>query len=490
MSLQRCVGLLVLTCVLLAPVRVRAAQDEDYYELMKVFVDSFEQIERNYVKEVDRRELIEAALRGMVEQLDPYSNYIGPEDLPKFNQQVEGEFGGIGIQVAIDSKTRRLTVMTPLPGTPAYRAGVKAGDQIMEIEGKSTEGFTIEDAVRVLKGKPGEPVTIGVLHAGSTKVDQLTVTRELIHVASVQGDSYKPDGTWNFMIDPEKKIGYIRLSAFGRDTAEELRDALTSLKAAGMRGLILDLRFNPGGLLGSATEICDLFIEQGRIVSTKGRNTEEKVWNAKKVGTFSDFPMAILINHYSASASEIVSACLQDHKRAVIVGERSWGKGSVQNVIELESGKSALKLTTASYHRPSGKNIHRFPGAKDSDEWGVMPDEGYKVEFSTEDMLNYQDFRRGRDVLSKEGPPKSDYVDRQYQKALDYVLTQLGDKAEEKPASDKKDEKEGKKDAEAAKPAEEKKAGKEGARAPATVPTDRIEAMLRLYLLRKGQAVL
>ena len=495
MSLQRCVGLLVLTCLLLAPARVRAAQDEDYYELMKVFVDSFEQIERNYVKEVDRRELIEAALRGMVEQLDPYSNYIGPDDLPKFNQQVEGEFGGIGIQVAIDNNTRRLTVMTPLPGTPAYRAGIRAGDQIMEIEGKSTEGFSIEDAVRMLKGKAGEPVSIGVLHAGSTKVEQLTVTREVIHVASVQGDSYKPDGTWNFMIDPEKKIGYIRLSGFGRDTVEELREALASLKGAGMRGLILDLRYNPGGLLGAATEICDLFIEQGRIVSTKGRNTEEKVWNAKKVGTFSDFPMAILINHYSASASEIVSACLQDHKRAVIVGERSWGKGSVQNVIELESGKSALKLTTASYHRPSGKNIHRFPGAKDSDEWGVMPDEGYKVEFSTDDMKQYLDFRRGRDVLSKEGPPKTDYVDRQYQKALDHVLTQLGDKTEsgDKPATEKKEEKDKKEAAEKAedKKGEDKKAGgKEGAQAPMSIPRDQLEAMLRLYVLRKPSAVL
>jgi carboxyl-terminal processing protease len=213
--------------------------------------------------------------------------------------------------------------------------------------------------------------------------------------------------------------------------------ALESLQKDGMKALVLDLRFNPGGLLQAATAIADLFIESGVIVSTKGRNTEEQVVRAHKEGTFSGFPMVVLVNRYSASASEIVSACLQDHKRAIIVGERTWGKGSVQNVIELDSGKSALKLTTASYHRPSGKNIHRFPNSKESDEWGVMPDEGFKVQLDAKEMEAYLDYRRERDVLRNDGSvPKSEYKDPQLEKGLAWIREQLtGQKpADEKPA--------------------------------------------------------
>lgn len=408
-------------------------KEEQYFELMRVFADTFEQIERNYVKDVDRRKLVEAALRGMMEELDPYSNYISPDDLSKFNVQVEQEFSGIGIQVTIDPHSRRLTVTSPLPGTPAYKAGVRAGDTIMEINGKTTEKMTVDDAVKVLKGKEGDEVTIGVLHQGSSQVEQLTMPRAKIQVATVQGDSYQPNGNWNFMLDPDHKIGYIRLTAFSRNTGRELRNALSQLKSQGMQGLILDLRFNPGGLLNTAVEVADLFLDEGKIVSTKGRNTEERVLWAKKSGTFSGFPMAVLVNRYSASASEIVSAALQDHHRAVVIGERTWGKGSVQNVIQLEDGKSALKLTTASYHRPSGKNIHRFPDSKDSDEWGVMPDDGYLVQFTVPEMQSYLDYRRHRDVLSAEGPPKSEFVDRQLGKAVDYVTEKIT--GEKKPDS-------------------------------------------------------
>jgi carboxyl-terminal processing protease len=229
------------------------------------------------------------------------------------------------------------------------------------------------------------------------------------------------------------------------------------LQKTGLKGLILDLRFNPGGLLNSAIEVSDLFISSGRIVSTKGRNTPERVWDAQKEGTFEGFPMAILVNHYSASASEILSACLQDHERAVVIGERTWGKGSVQNVIELEGGKSALKLTTASYHRPSGKNIHRFPDSKDSDEWGVLPDSGYDLKLTNSQTERMVRDRRERDKLvgkhtkaagekpstpavpaaadapKVETPPAGDAkadeaqtpVDPQLQKAVDYLTQAL-----------------------------------------------------------------
>ncbi|MBT4866525.1 MAG: S41 family peptidase [Planctomycetaceae bacterium] len=425
---------------LVAPSQAADKKDDDYYELMRVFVDTFEQIDRNYVKDVDRRELMEAAIKGMLAKLDQYSSYISKKDLARFTQEVEQEFGGIGIQVSLDPKTNRLTVMTPLPGTPAYKAGVRAGDVIMEIEGKSTEGFQIDDAVKLLKGKAGQKVTLGVKHVGADDVVTLEMKRAIIKVATVLGDKYNADSTWNFWRDEEQKIGYIRLSHFSRHSAEELTAALKTLKAGGVKGLVLDLRFNPGGLLSQAVKISDLFVESGKIVSTKGRNTPERTWNAKKPGTYSDVPMVILVNRYSASASEILSACLQDHKRAVIVGERTWGKGSVQNVINLEDGASALKLTTASYHRPSGKNIHRFPGAKDTDEWGVMPDENYKLRFTNEQLRDYLDYRRERDVLSKEGPPKSDFKDEQLAKALEFLSGKLGKDAaaEKKTESDKK----------------------------------------------------
>lgn len=400
-----------------------AKRDEDY-ELMRLFADTFEQIERNYVKDVDRRQLIQAAIRGMVTQLDPYSNYISPEELKRFNQEVEQEFGGIGIQVQMDPKTRRLMVMTPLPGTPAYKAGIKSGDLIMEVEGKSSEGITLEEAVKTLQGKPGTEVTLGVQHAGSDKIEQLKVTRALIQVATVLGDTHKPDDSWNFFVDADNKIAYIRLTHFGRRSADELQEALESLQKEELKGLVLDLRFNPGGLLGQATKIADLFLESGTIVSVKGRNTENRVWSAEKEGTFSGFPMAILVNRFSASASEIVSAALQDHKRAVIVGERSWGKGSVQNVIELDGGSSALKLTTAQYLRPSGRNIHKFPGAKDDEEWGVGPDTDHKVEMTQQEMQEYLEYRRQRDVIGGSAQ-KPDFNDRQLNDALTYLKAQL-----------------------------------------------------------------
>lgn len=381
----------------------RSVADDEYYELYKVFADTLHQVEQNYVKEISRRELMEAAIQGVLQKLDPYSNYISPEEIGRFRSSVDNEFGGIGIQITMEAG--QLKVLSPLVGTPAYRAGLQAGDHIVEIEGESTEGISIDKAVERLKGEPGSSVTITVYHPRSKQRETVTIQREVIHVETVLGDTRKTDDSWNFMLDDEKKIGYIRITAFGRDTAAEVRKAVVDLEKQKMRGLIVDLRFNPGGLLRSAIEVADLFISEGLIVSTKGRNTVDRPVHAKKAGTLGRFPMAILVNRYSASASEIVSACLQDHKRAVVIGERTWGKGSVQNVIDLEGGRSALKLTTASYWRPNGHNIHRFPGAKDSDEWGVMPDQGYEVKLSDAELGELVRYRRDRDILRESHAP-------------------------------------------------------------------------------------
>lgn len=454
-----------------------AKEDEEYYELYKVFSETMFQVESNYVKKVDRRKLMEAAIRGLLDELDPYSNYIGPKEIERFKSSVESQFGGIGIQISHDGGDLR--VLSPLVGSPAYLAGLEAGDHIVEVDGKTTEGITLDEAVKKLKGEPGTSVKLTVVHARSRKRETLTIERKIIEVETVLGDKRGPDDRWDFMLDPEKKIGYIRLTSFSRDTAEDLENALQTLKKQGLKGLVLDLRFNPGGLLKSAIDISDMFVSEGKIVSTKGRNTVERPVVARKAGTYEGFPVAVIVNRYSASASEIVSACLQDHKRAVVVGERTWGKGSVQNVIDLEDGASALKLTTAAYIRPSGHNIHRFPDSKETDEWGVMPDKGYELKLGDSELGELVRVRRDRDLLlvshspgikqddakpttvdteddSKTGankttatkpldpkaeakkplrvspgatspadPAKKEFVDRQLQKALDYLNGEL-----------------------------------------------------------------
>lgn len=399
--------------------------NDEYFELMRTFADTFEQVERNYVKKVSRKQLLEAALRGMLVELDPYSSYISPEELAQFNQSVDQEFGGIGIQVQIEQHSDRIQVISPLPDTPAYRTGVRAGDLIMTIEGQSTERMPLSKAVQLMQGPAGGKVKISIRHIGESADQDVELTREIIRVKSVKGDFYKADGTPEFMLDKDKKIGYVRLTQFGRHSSDELAEAVKELQDQGMKALILDLRNNPGGLLTQAVEISDLFIESGVIVSTEGQNSAAKSWSAHKDGTFSGFPMVVLVNRFSASASEIVSACLQDHKRATIIGERSWGKGSVQNVISLESGAAALKLTTASYKRPSGKNIHRFQDSKQEDEWGVMPDQGFELKLEIKELRDLDQYRRDRDVIRKEGPPTSNFQDRQLNKAVEHLKASL-----------------------------------------------------------------
>jgi carboxyl-terminal processing protease len=406
-------------------------QDQEYYELFRLFADTFDQIDRNYVKDVSRRQLVEAAVRGMLSELDPYSNYISPKQLDRFKAGVEAEFGGVGIQVSVEDG--HLKVISPLVGTPAYRAGMMAGDHIVEIEGKTTKGITIDEAVRRMKGKVGTEVTVKVIHPNTTTPEEIKLKREIIRVQTVLGEERNADDSWNWMYDDEKKIGYIRVTAFARHTAEELRAALDNLTERGVQGLVLDLRFNPGGLLSSAIEVSDMFVDGGRIVSTEGRNAVPKTWDAHEKGTFKDFPMAILVNRYSASASEIVSGCLQDHDRAVVVGERTWGKGSVQNIVELEEGASALKLTTAGYRRPSGKNIHRFKDSEEDGEWGISPNDGFEVPLTRPEMTLLHKHWREKDIIRKQengesdsdDGQESDFVDEQLKKGLEYLYKQL-----------------------------------------------------------------
>ena len=420
-----------------------AADNQKNYAYYKVFVDAFEHVRRSYVRDVKPRKLLEGALQGMLSSLDPYSSYITPDNLRYFDRSTKGHFGGVGIQITLDHG--RLLVISPLAGTPAYRAGVEAGDWIMKIEGKKTEGITLNKAVKTLTGRPGTKVTITVLHRGDTVPVDIAITRAIIKIKSVQGDTRKADASWDFMYDKEHRIGYIRVTSFTKDTTSDLRAAIDELRKQNAQGLILDLRYNPGGLLSAAIGVADLFIADGVIVSTRGRDAKGKVRRATGKAPFKHMPLAVLVNKYSASASEIVAAAIQDHKRGIIVGTRTWGKGSVQNVIELEGGASALKLTTATYWRPSGKNIHRHTDDKETDDWGVQPDGGMKVVLTLDEMRKLIEQRRERDIIgngnnSKPKPKKpaakkveddkdkksekvEPVVDRQLQRAVHYLLS-------------------------------------------------------------------
>jgi carboxyl-terminal processing protease len=392
-----------------------------YFEPFRQVID---QIERNYVEEVDARSVFDAGLEGMVEALgDPYSKYFPPQEYPHLREELAQEFGGIGINVTFDEERKLLKIAGPLPGTPAHEANLCPGDLILEVDGVSIQGKTMEEATALIKGRPGTVVRLKVLPDGQTQPKDYEITRAEIHVPSVMGDHYTDKGVWDFWLDGQPGIAYVRLAKFSDKTTEELKAAVNSLQQQGVKGLVLDLRNNPGGLLQAAVDICDLFVQEGTIVSIRGRQGRE-VYSAHAGGTFSGFPMAVLINRYSASASEIVSACLQDHQRAVVVGERSWGKGSVQSVVELENRRSALKLTIATYWRPSGKNIHKLPSAEDKDDWGVRPNPGMEVKVEGEAMTTLLKHRHERDVFRRNGspiPPLNLDLDPQLKKAVEVL---------------------------------------------------------------------
>ncbi|MEF3191510.1 MAG: S41 family peptidase [Campylobacterales bacterium] len=314
------------------------------------FINILGIVEKYYVDEVSFDELINKAIKGLLSNLDAHSGYLNEKDYKELQVATEGEFGGLGITVGM--RNDLLTVISPIDDTPAYRAGIKAGDVIIKIDNQSTMNMNIDDAVALMRGKPGTKVTLTIYRKSEPKPLVVEITRAIINVQSVAAQ----------MLDG--KILYIRITNFDKKVAESVRKEIERHKNAA--GLILDLRNNPGGLLDQAVELVDLFIEKGVIVSQKGRVQDENiVYEAKKDGTLlKDKPMVVLINEGSASASEIVSGALQDHKRAVIVGEKSFGKGSVQVILPVEN-KEAIRLTIARYYLPSGRTIQSV---------GVTPD--------------------------------------------------------------------------------------------------------------------
>jgi carboxyl-terminal processing protease len=380
------------------------------------YTQVFEAIHNKYIEPTDEQAMLQAALDGMTSRLDRYSSYIPPRGYRDLRQNLEQHFAGIGIQLSLDPDNKQLTVLTPLVGSPAHRAGVLAGDRIVKINDRSTEGFSVEDAADVLKGPRGEPVRVTVVHSGQTEPIELRIVRDDIEIESVLGDSRNADDTWSFVLAEHPTIGYVRIVSFSERTVAEIEAALESYQGRGVTGLIIDLRNDPGGMFDSAVDICDMFLPADKlIVSTRPRDPkQERKYYSSGTGKYVSLPLVVLVNQYTASASEIVAACLQDHGRAKVVGQRTWGKGSVQHVLNLEGGRSALKLTVATYWRPSGRNIHRLRADEsESQPWGVMPDADCDIPLDSEAFervvraRNLRDIVRGPDGGGAEALPPS-----------------------------------------------------------------------------------
>ena len=350
------------------------ANENDIYKKIDLFGEVLEKINEEYVDEINQSDSMDSAINGLLQSLDPYSAYMSPEIFNEMQTETSGEFGGLGIEVGMEAGV--VKVISPIDDTPASRAGLKAGDYIVKIEDTQVQGKSLSEAVDLMRGPVGSSIELTVRRRGEKKALTFNITREIIKIQSVKADLLEND------------IGYIRLTSFNENSGEQIENKIEELeKNQNINAYILDLRNNPGGLLSQAIRISDFFLDNGEIVSTKSRQpSENRKWFAKKGDLTDGKTLIVLINYGSASASEIVAGALKDHKRAIILGENSFGKGSVQSIIPLKN-KGAIRLTVAKYYLPSGKSIS---------EVGVSPDieiveegEEFKIKSETDNQLNY-----------------------------------------------------------------------------------------------------
>ena len=346
----------------------------DIYKKIDLFGEVLEKINKEYVDETNQSEGMDAAINGLLQSLDPYSSYMSPEIFHEMQTETSGEFGGLGIEVSMEAGV--VKVISPIDDTPASKAGIKAGDYIVKINNTQVQGKSLSEAVDLMRGPVGSSIELTVRRRGVKKALTFNITRQIIEVQSVKSD----------LLD--NNIGYIRLTSFNDNSSEQIKKKIEELKKnKNLNAFILDLRNNPGGLLSQAIKISDFFLENGEIVSTKSRKkSENRKWFARKGDITDGKTLLVLINYGSASASEIVAGALKDHKRAIILGETSYGKGSVQSIIPLKN-KGAIRLTVAKYYLPSGKSIS---------EVGVRPDievneegDDFRIKTETDNQLNY-----------------------------------------------------------------------------------------------------
>jgi C-terminal peptidase prc len=406
-------------------------------ELTRLLADARQALGKR--EDLDKHKDIDFTLKRMLyKHTDPYTTYIDPEEKERMQREIRGRFPGVGIQIRKDSATDQLLVVTPIKGSPAYRAGIQAGDLITtvvrEVDSQGelldpsevipTKGLTLAKAVEKITGKPKTKVKLIVKREGEDKPLEFPLMRDFVDVESVLGFKRKTNDSWDYMIDPDNKIAYIRLTQFANNSDVDMYNVLKKLTKDGVKGFILDLRFNPGGLLNVAVHISDLFIDDGVIVSIRERGKREQEIAGHSGGSLLDFPMVCLVNGYSASGSEIVSACLQDHDRAYVIGERSYGKGSVQHIVDYDGGE--IKLTTATFWRPSKKNLNKSSTAgKDEDEWGVMPNRVIKL--TGKERMELDEHLHCTEVIQRKDKPAlpKKFEDRQLDAALKYLRNQI-----------------------------------------------------------------
>lgn len=357
------------------------ARDEDY-AFVRTLVDIHRQVATRYVEEVDADKLRKGAINGMLEVLDPFTDYIAPAEQKSFDQMLEGAFEGVGIMLN-QKENGEIEVVTPVDESPALKAGVMPGDVLLAVDGTAVKDQRLEQVTKQIQGKGGSEVK---LKFGRDKDEQyeVTLTRQQIIMPTVKGFTRNAGNGWMYYIDPREKVAYVRITQFTGDTFEKLKGALEPLVADGMKGLILDLRFNPGGRLDAARDVVDLFLDQGVIVSTRGRSRPEETMFAQASGTLPHFPLVVLVNGASASAAEVVAGSLMDNRRALVVGSRTYGKGSVQELIPLDQNSGELKMTVAYYYLPSGRLVHR---KKDATDWGVNPQIVVNLDPETEQKI-------------------------------------------------------------------------------------------------------
>jgi carboxyl-terminal processing protease len=400
------------------------------HHMPQVLDDMLKQIEHRYIRELDRNDLLETAVRAIVGKLDASSGSLRTDDIAfldgrevnQLNESLEQKVAGIGAALKVDEVSQEVVVTAVLPHSPALKGGMLAGDRILHLNDVPLPNDAkLADVVKLLRGPAGSPVTVSVKRAGADELLRLQLVRDVVQLPSVKGHRLRADSNWEFMLNGARKIAYVRLAYLGNRSPGEMRTALEHLKSTGMKGLILDLRNNPGGSLDDAVKVADLFLEAGRIVTVKGRDGE-KAYDAKAEETFSGFPIVALVNRKTASAAEIIAGALQDHERGVIVGERTFGQGIVRTIMPLKGGIGALKLPVAAYYRPSGKNVNRYPHSKENDEWGVLPNTGCEIAMSDEELARFEKDLAGRDIPN--GADAVVFEDRQLEKAL-ALLVQL-----------------------------------------------------------------
>jgi len=359
---------------------------------------------QQFVEPIHDDRLVEGAIRGMMLRLDPYSGYISPDELPSFERRNNGEYCGVGIEVGY--RNGRLAVIAPIEGSPAAHAGVRPGDLVLAINGREVEGRSVFEVEDMLVGAPDTVVKLRVLHSGEREPTTFAIARGPVQMQTVRGFSRDDANQWIYRLNSDARIGYIRISNFRQNTAREFDRALKPLLSQGLMGLIIDLRFNPGGIMQQAIDLADRFLPDGIIVSTVTRRRAVEEFRAHAPDTVNELPIVVLINGGSASAAEIVAGSLQARRRATIVGERSFGKGSVQHLVKLTGHDAAVKLTTAYYRMPDGRIIHRTTRNALSNAWGIIPD----VEFVLTDAeaRAVQDARRTLDLAFVTAEPKAE----------------------------------------------------------------------------------